>query len=159
MRLHLGSGDKYWPGFVNVDKYSARADVQSECAQLPFRDGAAEAVYAIHLLEHFHRMEAERALAEWYRVLQPGGLLVLELPSLDKMARLIVAQEENIRLTLLGLYGDPRDVRPGMAHQWAWSMKELETALDQIGFADVSCMEPTFHIPQRDFRVEAKKPC
>ena len=158
MKLHLGCGDKYWPGFTNVDKYDARADVKSECVELPFGACTAESIYALHLLEHFHRNEADAAIKEWYRVLKPGGLLVLELPCLDKMVSLIAAKEENIRLTLFGLYGDPRETKPGMEHKWAWSMKEIEHALDQVGFIDVSCMEPKFHFPQRDFRVEARKP-
>lgn len=158
MRLHVGCGDKYWPGFTNIDKYSSRADGQSDCMALDYADGTASEIHAIHLLEHFPRLSADKALQEWYRVLKAGGLLVLELPSLDKMVRLITAGEENIRLTLMGLYGDPWETKPGMEHKWAWSMKEIEQALDQAGFADVSCMEPKFHIPERDFRVEARKP-
>lgn len=158
LKLHLGSGDKYWPGFVNLDKYSSRADVHCEGTHLPHQPNTADELHAIHLLEHFHRLEAENALREWYRVLKPKGKLVLELPSLDKMAQRIVNGETNLRFTLLGLYGDPRETKPGMAHQWGWSMKELEMVLSDVGFVDVSLMEPKFHFPERDMRVEAVKP-
>ncbi len=44
-----------------------------DAAQLPFADGSASIIYASHLLNYFDRGEAETVLAEWFRVLQPGG--------------------------------------------------------------------------------------
>lgn len=160
MRLQLGSSSKYWPGFMNIDRYDASADVQSDCVQLPmFSNETADEIYAIHLFEHLHRTrEVRQALTEWHRVLKAKGKLVLELPCLDKMARLIVAGEKNLRLTLLGLYGDPRETKQGMEHKWGWSFSEITEELMEVGFRDVNIMEPKFHIPERDMRLEAIKP-
>lgn len=159
MRLHLGCGMQYWPGFVNVDKFVTTADVLDDCSKLEkFKDGEADEIQALHLLEHFHRMIAEDAIQRWFKVIKPGGKLVLELPCLDKMAKLIVDGEKNIRLTLLGLFGDPRDQKPGMEHKWAWSIEELEGSLRSAGFVDIMFLEPKFHLAARDMRVEALKP-
>ena len=158
MRLHLFSGEKYWPGFVNCDKHVASADRVIDCVKLPeIEDGAADEIYVIHGLEHLHRLTAERALREWARVLRVGGRLVLELPSLDKIVALLAAGEENLRLTLLGLYGDPREPREGMEHRWCWSRAELAGSLAAAGFDAIKFQEPSFHIPARDMRATAYK--
>ena len=159
VKVHMGSGDKVWPGFVNIDKYSARADVHCDCLSITMETDSVDELHAIHLLEHLHRRDAVPALAEWARVLKPGGLMVLELPCLDKMARLIVEGEQDLRFTVLGLYGDPRDPKPGMLHQWGWSIAELTDALTQAGLSDVTVQEPVFHFAKRDMRIEARKPC
>ena len=158
LRLHVGSGSKYFPGFVNIDRYAARADVHCDCLKLSYEDHQVDELYAIHLLEHFHRLNAEIALTEWLRVLKHGGKLVLELPCLDKIVTHLAAKEKNIRLTLYGLYGDPHETKPGMEHKWAWSIEEIEVVLQELGYRDVQVMEPKFHIPARDMRVEALKP-
>tara|TARA_R110000868_G_scaffold247991_3_gene504349 strand:+ start:4300 stop:4770 length:471 start_codon:yes stop_codon:yes gene_type:complete len=156
MRIHLGSGDKYWPGFVNVDMIGG--DVQSDVRKLVFEDDSADEIHAIHLFEHLHRMDADSALLEWKRVLKPGGKLVLEVPCLDKIAQHIVDGNTNFAKTLFGLYGDVRLNRPEMLHQWCWSKKEIAQTLKANGFTRVEVMEPYFHFEDRDMRVIAFKP-
>ena len=149
LRLHLGAGHYWWPGFVNLD---AEADLKA----LPYEN--VDEIHAIHLFEHLPRLEVSEYLREWRRVLKDDGKLILELPSLDKMAQLIVNGERNQRLTLLGIFGDPRDWdgRPLMRHEWAWTDVEILDVLAQNGF-EAKVVEPVFHIPQRDMRVEATK--
>lgn len=156
-RLHLGSGDKIWPGFVNCDLH-AEADVNTDCRQLPFDADYADEIHSIHFVEHISRLDVPNMLADWHRVMKPGGKLVLELPCLNKMAQNILNGERNMRLTTLGIFGDPRDPKPGMLHQWAWTREELTETLQQAGFDNVEVMEPKFHMEQRDMRLEAIKP-
>ena len=157
VRINLGAGDKYFPSWINCDKHGEQ-DVQCDAYPLPFPTDYADELWAIHLLEHIHRADAGKALYEWFRVLKRGGKLVLELPSLDKMAKLIVEGEKNMRLTVLGLYGDPRDPQPDMLHKWGWSQAELTDTLQGVNFQEIQFMEPVFHIPERDMRVECRKP-
>src|SRR3990167_1472194 len=154
MRLHVGSGDKTWPGFVNCDLH-AEADVNTDCKRLPFEANSVDEIHAIHFVEHVPRLELENMLIDWHRVVKPGGKVVIEVPSLDKMAKLIVDGEKNIRLTLLGIFGDPRDPKPGMMHQWAYTKGELTNSLMQCGFDKVEVMEPVFHLMARDMRLKA----
>lgn len=157
VRLHVGSGDHIWPGWTNCDLY-AEADVKTDGRTLPFPDDYADEIQSIHFIEHVSRIDLDNMMTEWRRVLKPGGRLAIEVPCLDKMAQNIVAGEKNIRLTTLGLYGDPRDPRPGMMHQWGYSKAELTEVLRQCDFVNVTVKEPLFHVPQRDMRVEAVKP-
>ena len=158
VRFHLGAGDKYWPGYINVDLYGDQ-DVIYDCRRMhAFETDYADEIHAIHYVEHVSRLSLENMLCEWHRVLKPGGRVAIEVPCLDKIAKMIVAGEKNLRLTLLGLFGDPRDQKPDMMHQWCYSGAELCEALSQCGFKDMKVMEPHYHIPMRDMRVEAVKP-
>lgn len=157
IRLNIGAGNKYMPGFLNCDRHGEQ-DVTCDTHPLPFETDFADEIWAIHVLEHIHRGEAGKALYEWFRVLKPGGKVIIELPSLDKIARLIVDGEKNIRYTLLGLYGDPRDPKPDMMHQWCWSQAELTEAMTSVGYERITFPDPVFHLVKRDLRCEGYKP-
>lgn len=161
MRLNLGCGDKRWPGWVNVDlnddPICGAPDLRSDLRKLDLEDRSVTEIHAIHLFEHLPRMEVNKFLVEWQRVLVDGGKLVIEVPCLDKIAQHIVNGEKNIRLTVLGLFGDPTDGKPDMLHQWCYSGREMHEILEGVGFRDVKVMDPVFHIAKRDMRVEAIK--
>lgn len=157
VKLHVGCGEKIWPGFVNIDAHG-EPDVVSDCRKLPFDDDHADEIHSIHFVEHVPRLDLANMLVDWHRVLKPGGKLAVEVPCLDKMAAMIVAGEKNLRMTLLGIFGDPRDPKPGMMHAWAYTKGELSEALYQAGFENVEVLEPFFHIPARDMRITAVKP-
>ena len=46
---------------------------------LPFRDGSFDAVYSMGTIEHF--ADTERAVAEVFRVLKPGGVAIVGVPN------------------------------------------------------------------------------
>jgi SAM-dependent methyltransferase len=52
---------------------------------LPFDDGTQDAVFVSHCLEHI--LDYESALADWYRVLRPGGYLIIAVPHRDLYER------------------------------------------------------------------------
>lgn len=154
VRLHLGSGYKYWPGWINIDMMDA--DIIHDVKTLPmFENESVDEIQAIHVFEHFSRMDIDVILKEWRRVLKNGGKLVMEMPSMDKIAGLIKEGETNIRYTLAGIFGDPRE-GPLMQHHYCWQDEELKVTLKKAGF-NVKLMEPVFHVPKRDLRVEAIK--
>lgn len=55
--------------------------VQASVLSLPFPDAGFDAVVSLDVLYHRNVPERERALASFYAVLKPGGLLVLNLPA------------------------------------------------------------------------------
>lgn len=53
----------------------------------PYPNGAFEAIYSSHVLEHLTLHGAKVCLAESYRCLQPGGVLRISVPDLDACIR------------------------------------------------------------------------
>lgn len=89
--LDLGCGpDKAFPHFIGVDDYTATAqfgvqmkpDVVSDVSKLDvFGSASMDFAYSSHCLEHVNDYRA--TLKEWWRVIKPGGHLVLYLPHKD----------------------------------------------------------------------------
>jgi ADP-heptose:LPS heptosyltransferase/predicted SAM-dependent methyltransferase len=90
--LDLGCGPtKGFPHFIGIDNKRDTAlfniamnpdiTVPDACKLTMFADGAVDAVFSSHLLEHV--VEYRAALREWWRVIKEGGHLCLYLPHKD----------------------------------------------------------------------------
>ena len=74
--LDIGCGDtKQYPDNLGVDMRDAEGvDVVADLAQgIPFPDGSADRVFAVHILEHL--VDFLPLVDECHRVLRPGGIL------------------------------------------------------------------------------------
>jgi glycosyltransferase involved in cell wall biosynthesis len=170
-RLNLGCGDKPMPGYVNVDIASSRKDrspdVLNDLRDLNhFKDGSADEIIAIHVIEHFYRWEVDALLKEWCRVLRPGGTLTLECPNI------ITACEELLRNPALAknatangseamwpLYGDPSWNDPLMVHRWGYTPDSLSEVMSQAGLVKIRREHAQFKRREpRDMRLTGEKP-
>lgn len=79
IKLNIGAGNTYLPGFVNID-ISPRAEVSIDIGNtpLPFDTGSVDLVFSYHTLEHIP--DYLFALTEIHRVLKHGGVLLAGLP-------------------------------------------------------------------------------
>ncbi len=104
IKLHLGCGSKYIPGFIHIDVIEGdHIDHQASVCILPYPDDSADLIYASHVLEHFGRFEMRNLLREWCRVLAPGGILRLAVPDFTACAK--IYYEEGLKDGLSGLIG------------------------------------------------------
>lgn len=157
IRIHLGSGKYYWPGWTNID-CEGNPDVLSDISDLPmYDDNSVYEIQGIHVFEHIHRKDANKALREWHRILQPQSELVLEMPCMDKIAEMIVDGVNEPRFTLMGIFGDVMDENPYMRHQWCYTKDEITFLMEDAGF-ETDVEEPVFHFKKRDMRVIGVKP-
>lgn len=85
--LDLGfGGDPISPHAIRMDQPSPYANTGSAPVQLGgdatslywFADGVLDFIYSSHLLEDF--VNTEEVLREWWRVLKPGGKLIIFCP-------------------------------------------------------------------------------
>lgn len=92
MKLHLGCGPRYIPGFVHIDamKYPHVDVVNSVDDLFMIQDASVSLIYACHVLEHFNQQSCEKVLKEWRRVLEPGGVLRVAVPDFEVCARMYV---------------------------------------------------------------------
>jgi len=104
IKLHLGCGPKYIPGFIHIDVV-AGDHIHHQCSvcALPYLDNSADLMYACHILEHFGRREVHEVLQEWYRVLKPGGILRLAVPDFSACAQ--IYYKDGLKDGLSGLIG------------------------------------------------------
>jgi predicted SAM-dependent methyltransferase len=137
-KLHLGCGSKFIPGFFHVDgNEHEHLDVRGPVDKLPFlADDTVELIYACHLLEHFGRKEVDAVLAEWFRVLKPGGVLRLAVPDYEACAKLYVGGKLSKGLPeILGLMmGGQRDHYD--FHKMAFDEASLSDLLKKAGFRE-----------------------
>jgi predicted SAM-dependent methyltransferase len=155
LRLNLGSGLTPIPGFVNVDALEdlPGVDVVADIGQrLPFEDGAAELVYASHLLEHFPTEEVPQLLAEWRRVLRPGGTLLVAVPDLEVVASMMVERRGWFTPPhgpWLGvIYGGQKDAYD--FHKTGFTAPWLAHLLRETGFGEIRRVTRFAEIPVAD---------
>ncbi|HKY38353.1 MAG TPA: class I SAM-dependent methyltransferase [Polyangiaceae bacterium] len=80
--VNLGSGTHAYPATVNVDGVGySNVHVVCDLEVLPFSDESVDRLLSIAVLEHVS--EPERHIAEFRRVLKPGGSLLVYIPFLQ----------------------------------------------------------------------------
>ena len=169
VRLHLGCGRDYWPGYVNVDVGTdAVCDVRMDFTRIGERyphDSVAEVVL-IHSLSYLRLWQARDLFTELYRILEPGGMIIFELPDLAKCAQKALACADDLAEYLeavRGLYAfgmnqiDHREMFTPYA--FGWSSWHLKLELENVGFRQVTVCDPQTHGQRtwRDTRIEAVK--
>ena len=94
-RLHLGCGERYLEGYVNIDypldqhsvQISSPADLHADITELSYEPATVAEVRLHHVFEHFDRVTALRLLIDWYAWLEEGGLLLIETPDFEASVR------------------------------------------------------------------------
>jgi predicted SAM-dependent methyltransferase len=94
-RLNLGAGFDNRPGYLNVDFQAFhQPDLVGDVRRLPeLPSGGYDEIIAQDVLEHFERADGPPALAEWRRLLAPGGRLWLRVPDLPSLLRELEAKD------------------------------------------------------------------
>ncbi|WP_448562459.1 tetratricopeptide repeat protein [Trichothermofontia sp.] len=138
---------------------SVRPDLLGSITDLSaVASNSVDAVYSSHNLEHVYHHEVPIALSEFYRVLKPGGFVLITLPDLQRVAE-HVAQgnlEAPLYVSAAGpiaaidiIYGYGSDIARGnhyMAHRTGFTAKTLEEKLRQAGFRTVEVIEDDLNL-------------
>lgn len=137
-RINVACGTTPIDGFVNVDIRDV-GDVVHDCLQpLPFADGSASMIRVDDFLEHVPPDLQDQVVADWRRVLAPGGELQVRVPNLHAIATELVRSKDRTWLTLLirNIYGGHRwgDHGEFDCHHAGWTPDLLAAFLDDRGF-------------------------
>lgn len=139
MKLHLGCGSKKIPGFYHIDALAyehidhvGRVDVLTN-----IESDSVSLIYACHVLEHFGRHEYKSVLAEWFRVLAPGGVLRIGVPDFKAVAHVYLNCDPARGIEdVLGLcVGGQRDQYD--FHKMIFDQPLLTRDLTSIGFSSI----------------------
>lgn len=98
LKLHLGCGNKYIPGFIHVDIIKhPHVDLIANVDSLPMiESNSVDLVYSCHILEHFNKRGVVLALTEWRRILKSGGILRLSVPDFEVLAKLYIFKKATL---------------------------------------------------------------
>jgi len=83
LKLHVGCGDVYFDGWVNIDREPGKSDLQVDLRSVfPYENDSVDYIYSEHVIEHFTVEEGLHILSECRRVLRKGGVLRIATPDL-----------------------------------------------------------------------------
>lgn len=141
LRLHLGCGQHYLEGYVNIDYppeahnvMSVRADVYADLLELSFPFESVDEIRLHHVFEHFNRITALGLLIRWYKWLKPGGKIHIETPDLLGSARTMLS-EASLKVKM----GVARHLAGDQAAQWGyhidhWFPERFRHTFEALGF-------------------------
>ena len=143
LRLHLGCGEVYLPGYLNIDfppakhtvQRTSKADFYADITELSYpRESIAE-IRLHHVFEHFSRATALRLLIQWYLWLEERGRLVIETPDFKRSVRRIISPfcPLDERMLLIRHIFGSQEARWAM-HQDGWDAVKFKLFLSRLGF-------------------------
>lgn len=139
IRLDIGCGAGCHRGYTGVDIDPSFGHLVADARHLPYEDSSVAEIFSSHLIEHV--ADTDALLAEWFRVLQPGGVLTVRCPNLLGMVEAWLAMKPEQRWSwfftqhLFGWADVPEPMRHRTGFEWA----TLEAALVRAGFIYVMC--------------------
>ena len=97
VKLNFGGGSKRIEGFENVDAldWNGITDMIWDLTEVPyvFIKEPVNEIIAMELLEHISWRDTEKVLKEWYRILEIGGKISIQVPACDKMMEMYINKE------------------------------------------------------------------
>lgn len=147
-RVHLGCGDVYLDGYLNVDlppeqgvaSGTSSPDVIADIAQLECPAATLDEIRLHHVFEHFDRAQALALLIRWHGWLRAGGALVIETPDFERCVDGIRERDFGQQsLILRHIFGSQE--APWARHLDGWSASRFDHVLKTLGFETVTTSE------------------
>lgn len=129
IKLNIGAGKTVIEGFTPIDRSLGFG--KQEAWPLSYRDECVSEIRASHILEHFSEADVPNVLADWVRVLKPGGRIRLAVPDFDKIAKDLSADPKRFAY-LMGGQTDDNDF-----HKSAFTADKLTSQMLHAGITDI----------------------
>lgn len=83
LKLDIGCGEyRITPEHIGIDPYAPGVENRAQMWELPYEADSVDEIWCTHALEHIPQAKVVPTLQEWKRVIKPGGLITLHVPSL-----------------------------------------------------------------------------
>lgn len=134
-------GDAYDYIFLDINP-DRKPDIVADACKIPLEDKSVDAIYASHVLEHINPRRNGNIIEAWYRLIKPGGEMLLKVPNLTIVAEQILEGkvEHTIYLSpagpitpldmLVGLDGPSIGI--GMVHRWGFTRDTLAARAQRV---------------------------
>lgn len=164
-KLHLGCGQSYLEGYINIDFPAAShsvqeesvADVYANILELRYPAGSIDEIRLHHVFEHFPRPVACALLACWFSWLKQDGILRLEVPDFGKTARVMISPLASFRKKAVAerhLFGSHE--AKWAVHCEGYTSVTLKRMLQSFGFGTVKTKNNSWH-GTYNFEIYSKK--
>jgi predicted SAM-dependent methyltransferase len=147
-KLHFGCGPVLLQGWINIDLHvnPAKGVVWDVTKPFPLPDNSCRCIYHEHLLEHLPPAQGAAFLKDCHRLLMPGGVVRIAMPSLQYVIekyqsgdwreqdwlqwpeyRFVQTRAEMVNVALRW-----------WGHQWLYDQEELRRYLSAAGFQAIT---------------------
>ena len=166
IKLHLGCGEVYLEGYVNIDLppsehnfMKVKADVYKDIRQLEYADNSVDEIRTHHMLEHFSRQEAIKILFRWRHWLKVGGVLHIETPDFETAVKKFFEADLSVKFKIA------RHIFGSHESSWAfhkdfWGEEKFRFVLNKLGFEIIEIKPTTVYtakyIPDRFSKYASK---
>lgn len=165
MKLHLGCGQNYLTGYINIDypldhhsvQTKSVADKFADLTNLRYKNSSVDEIRLHHVFEHFPRAEAIALLISWRSWLKVGGTLRMEVPDFKKgiLTYLSPLSSQKVKsLTLRHIFGSQEESWAN--HYEGWSKDNLVPLLYLLGFENIQTKDIS-HKKMHNLEVTAQK--
>lgn len=155
IRIHLGCGETYISKMINIDgnfwrKKELWLDLRNG---LPFQKESVLLVCCSHTIEHLYPNEAISVLSEIRRVLQPGGVARMAVPSIEFALKIIAGKSESKwplnfetpnAQAINYLFCDGQ-------HKYGYSSEVLSSFASKAGFKDIRDISEPDGVKRKDY--------
>lgn len=145
LKINIGHGNISSPGYINIpiEKFKTKSYV---CTNLPFSDNSIELIETYNLLQFLLSTKFHKVLKEWWRVLIPGGRLIIEYSDIDNE----VEENSEIHEKRFGnIFGLSKNKEAVQKRKYSFS--ELKKILEKCGFRG-----DTTNVPQEGLEIPKK---
>lgn len=165
MKLHLGCGQIYLEGYVNIDypldKHSVQeksvADEFADLTKLKYKPETIDEVRLHHVFEHFPRTSAVALLLSWHSWLKKGGKVHIEVPDFFATAEMVLdpsSKDKDRKVGIRHIFGSNEE--DWAVHYDAWGEGRFRELFDVFGFK-IEKVEINSYLATRNIEVIAKK--
>ncbi len=130
--LNVGSGQRrftttpevMWLNIDSVSRPGMEPDLVCDGAHIPRADNSADYFVLHHVLEHFGCGEGHMLINEAFRVLKPGGSLLVFVPDMRMLADRWLSGQMDTQIYMTNVYGAYMG-NPADRHAWGYDRNSL----------------------------------
>ena len=165
IKLHLGCGPIKLPDYLNIDGEYCANDPEIIIHDIsdvyPIPNDCVDEILSVHVIEHIEHWKIRGMLAEWYRILRPGGQAAVEWPDLLKACEFIVANPDSLisddrrvlKKTINSVFGNSKYQNRAMMHAYGYSIASMSRLFTEAGFSIVRSENNLYAKTSSDSRI------
>jgi len=147
--LNIGCDNDIRGGWINIDEFNVKPGViKMNAMKLEFPDNSIDHITARDVLEHITWRKTDEVLAEWYRVLKPGGTIYIQSPNLMGWALAIVHHKCSFHHAMEHIFAHQDN--PGNFHYTGFTKEYLQEKMERVGFKDFEHIDEERKIKKTD---------